>query len=395
MKRKICVVVHSRANYGRIKSVMRAINNHSDLELQLLVGSSALLYRFGSVIDIIREDGFKEDAVVHSILEGETPTTMAKSTGMAITELATHFENLKPDIVVTVADRFETLSTAVAASYMNISLAHSQGGEVTGSIDESVRHAITKLAHIHFPATERAKDYILRMGEERESVHLTGCPAIDLVAESDLALPKDLFKRASGVGDELTTKKDYIIVLQHPVTTEFGSGFKQIQETLKAAHKVSKTGMQIVWLWPNVDAGADDISKGIRMFRDKEEAKNMHFYKNFTPEDYVLLLANARCIVGNSSSGLREGAFLGTPCVNIGTRQSGRERAVNVIDVKCDALDIETAIDKQLQNGRYKSSHLVGDGTAGNQIAEILASTKLKIQKQISYVSENSRRSNN
>ena len=395
MKRKICVVVHSRANYGRIKSVMRAINSHSDLELQLLVGSSALLYRFGSVIDIIREDGFKEDAVVHSILEGETPTTMAKSTGMAITELATHFENLKPDIVVTVADRFETLSTAVAASYMNISLAHSQGGEVTGSIDESVRHAITKLAHIHFPATERAKDYILRMGEERESVHLTGCPAIDLVAESDLALPNDLFKRASGVGDELTTKKDYIIVLQHPVTTEFGSGFKQIQETLKAAHKVSKTGMQIVWLWPNVDAGADDISKGIRMFRDKEEAKNMHFYKNFTPEDYVLLLANARCIVGNSSSGLREGAFLGTPCVNIGTRQSGRERAVNVIDVKCDALDIKTAIDKQLQNGRYKSSHLVGDGTAGNQIAEILASTELKIQKQISYVSEDSGLSNN
>ena len=182
MKRKICVVVHSRANYGRIKSVMRAINNHSDLELQLLVGSSALLYRFGSVIDIIRGDGFKENAVVHSILEGETPTTMAKSTGMAITELATHFENLKPDIVVTVADRFETLSTAVAASYMNIALAHSQGGEVTGSIDESVRHAITKLAHIHFPATKRAKDYLLRMGEEKESVHLTGCPAIDLVA---------------------------------------------------------------------------------------------------------------------------------------------------------------------------------------------------------------------
>lgn len=390
MKRKICVVVHSRANYGRIKSVMRAINNHSDLELQLLVGSSALLYRFGSVIDIIRGDGFKENAVVHSILEGETPTTMAKSTGMAITELATHFENLKPDIVVTVADRFETLSTAVAASYMNIALAHSQGGEVTGSIDESVRHAITKLAHIHFPATKRAKDYLLRMGEEKESVHLTGCPAIDLVAESDLNLPKDLFKRTSGVGDELTTNKDYIIVLQHPVTTEFGSGFKQIQETLDAVHKVSKTGMQIVWLWPNVDAGSDDISKGIRMFRDREEARNMHFYKNFTPEDYVLLLANASCIVGNSSSGLREGAFLGTPCVNIGSRQDGRERAANVIDVKYDSLEIKNAINQQLKHGRYSSSDLVGDGTAGKQIAEVLAATKLKIQKQISYVSQDS-----
>lgn len=390
MKRKICVVVHSRANYGRIKSVMRAINNHSDLELQLLVGSSALLYRFGSVIDIIRGDGFKENAVVHSILEGETPTTMAKSTGMAITELATHFENLKPDIVVTVADRFETLSTAVAASYMNIALAHSQGGEVTGSIDESVRHAITKLAHIHFPATKRAKDYLLRMGEEKESVHLTGCPAIDLVAESDLNLPKDLFRRTSGVGDELTTNKDYIIVLQHPVTTEFGSGFKQIQETLDAVHKVSKTGMQIVWLWPNVDAGSDDISKGIRMFRDSEEARNMHFYKNFTPEDYVLLLANASCIVGNSSSGLREGAFLGTPCVNIGSRQDGRERAANVIDVKYDSLEIKNAINQQLKHGRYTSSDLVGDGTAGKQIAEVLATTKLKIQKQISYVSQDS-----
>ncbi len=393
MSRKICVVIHSRANYGRIKSVMRAIDIHPELELQLLVGSSALLYRFGSVIDIIRGDGFKENAVVHSILEGETPTTMAKSTGMAITELATHFENLKPDIVVTVADRFETLSTAVAASYMNITLAHSQGGEVTGSIDESVRHAITKLAHIHFPATERAKEYLLRMGEQNETIHLTGCPAIDLVAESDLALPEDLFNRTSGVGDELTTKKDYIIVLQHPVTTEFGSGFKQIQETLEAAHDVSKTGMQIVWLWPNVDAGSDDISKGIRMFRDREEAKNMHFYKNFTPEDYVLLLANARCIVGNSSSGLREGAFLGTPCVNIGTRQSGRERAANVIDVKCDANEIKKAIDDQLKHGRYESSHLVGDGTAGTQIANILATSNLKIQKQISYVSEDSKTS--
>ena len=148
--------------------------------------------------------------------------------------------------------------------------------------------------------------------------------------------------------------------------------------------------MQIVWLWPNVDAGSDDISKGIRMFRDREEARNMHFYKNFTPEDYVLLLANASCIVGNSSSGLREGAFLGTPCVNIGSRQDGRERAANVIDVKYDSLEIKNAINQQLKHGRYSSSDLVGDGTAGKQIAEVLATTKLKIQKQISYVSQDS-----
>ena len=389
MKRKICIVIHNRANYGRIKSVMRAINSHSKLELQLLVGSSALLYRFGSVIDIIRRDGFKENAIVHSIVEGETPTTMAKSTGMAIIELATHFENLKPDVVLTVADRFETLATAVATSYMNIPLAHSQGGEVTGSIDESVRHAITKLAHLHFPATKRAKDYILRMGEERKSVFLTGCPAMDLVAESNLKLPENFFKRNSGVGDDLTTKKDYIIVLQHPVTTEYGNGYEQIRQTLDAANKISKKGMQIVWLWPNVDAGSDDISKGIRTFREEEEeAKNFHFFRNFSPEDYIILLANACCIVGNSSSGLREGAFLGTPCVNIGTRQKGRERAKNVIDVEYDTSEIIKAIEFQLKHGKYESSHLVGDGTAGKQIAEILATVKLEIQKQISYVSE-------
>lgn len=383
--KKICVVVHSRANYGRIKSVMRAIDEHEGLELVLLVGSSALLHRFGSVIDVMHKDGFKEAAVVHSILEGETPTTMAKSTGLAIIELATHLENLQPDIVLTVADRFETLATAVAASYMNITLAHTQGGEVTGSIDESVRHAITKLAHIHFPATQRAKDYLLRMGEQPETVFFTGCPAIDLLTQTDLSLKPDLFERYKGVGSELKINKDYIIVLQHPVTTEYGSGLAQIRETLKAVHPFAQDGMQVVWLWPNVDAGSDQVSKGIRAFRENNDCSNMHFYLNFGPEDYASLLANARCIVGNSSSGLREGAFLGTPCVNVGTRQSGRERAANVIDVSYNADEIVRAIRQQLDHGKYPSDTLVGDGTAGQKIAEILATCDVPIQKRLSY----------
>lgn len=384
--RKICVVVHSRANYGRIKSAMRAIQQHPDLELQLIVGSSALLHRFGTVLSVIRADGFDEVAVVHSIVEGETPTTMAKSTGLAIIELATHFENLKPDMVLTVADRFETLATAVAASYMNIPLAHTQGGEITGSIDESVRHAITKLAHLHFPATERAKDFLIRMGEQPDTVFLTGCPAIDIVAGADLALPPDIFTRYSGVGEKLSPEKDYILVLQHPVTTEYGSGLSQIEATLDAVQAFAIEGMQVVWLWPNVDAGSDDISKGIRTFREYNDTSNMHFYKNFDPEEYVQLLANARCIVGNSSSGLREAAYLGTPCVNIGTRQAGRERAANVMDVEYDAAAIRSAIGHQLGHGKYPSDHLVGDGTAGTQIADILARAEVRIQKRISYI---------
>ena len=314
------------------------------------MGASALLHRFGSVVDVIRADGFEPTAVVHSIVEGETPTTMAKSTGLGILELASQFENIKPDVVLTVADRFETIATAIAASYMNIPVAHTQGGEVTGSIDESVRHAVTKLAHMHFPSSQRAYDFLIRMGEDPETVHLTGCPAMDVVANSDLSLPPDLFKRYAGVGADIDPNKPYLVVLQHPVTTEYGKGFAQIGQTLEA---ISRIGMQAAWLWPNVDAGSDDISKGLRVFREHHNPDYLHFYRNFSPEDYVRLLDNCACLVGNSSSGLREGAFMGVPCVNIGTRQQGRERAENVIDVGYDASAIEAAIRKQLKHGKY------------------------------------------
>ena len=386
MKRRICVVVHSRANYGRIKTVMREISCHPSLELQLVVGSSALLERFGSAINNIRADGFKELATVSSIIEGENPTTMAKSTGLAIIELATHFENLKPDIVLTVADRFETLATAIASSYMNIPLAHTQGGEVTGNIDESVRHAITKLAHIHFPATKKASEFIVRLGEDPKTVFLTGCPAIDLVAESDLVLNKDKLNiNKIGVGGEINLERDFLLVLQHPITSEYGEGFSQINETIKAVYKLSQKGMQVLWLWPNVDAGSDDVSNGIRTFRENIKARHIRFFKNFQPEEYVSLLANAKCIIGNSSSGIREASFLGTPCVNIGTRPTGRERGENVIDVNYKSDEIYNAILKQIKNGKYPKSNLFGDGNSGKKIAQILSTVEPKIQKKFSY----------
>lgn len=381
--RKICVVVNSRANYGRIKSAMRAISQHPKLKLQLLVGASALLHRFGSVIDVIRADGFEPTAVVHSMVEGETPTTMAKSTGLGILELASQFENIKPDVVLTVADRFETIATAIAGSYMNIPVAHTQGGEVTGSIDESVRHAVTKLSHIHFPSSQRAQDFLIRMGEDPTTVHLTGCPAMDVVAHSDLLFPPDLFQRYAGVGADLDPKKPYLVVLQHPVTTEYGRGFAQINQTLKA---IARIGIQAAWLWPNVDAGSDDVSKGLRVFREHNDPDYLHFYRNFSPEDYARLINNCACLVGNSSSGLREGAFMGVPCINIGTRQQGRERASNVIDVDYDAAAIEAGVRKQIAHGRYPKSMMFGDGTAGKKIADILAKAQFRIQKRLSYV---------
>ena len=380
--RKICIVVNGRANYGRIRSVMEAVRDHPRLELQLILGASALLSRFGNLRELVKEDGFEAVATVYSIVEGETPVTMAKSTGMAIIELATQFENLKPSVVLTVADRFETLATAVAASYMNVPLAHTQGGEVTGSIDESVRHAITKLAHVHFPATARAAANIVRMGEAPDSVYLTGCPSIDAIATIDLSLPKDMFSRYRGVGSELDAKKPYVVVLQHPVTTEYGHGFQQINETLKA---IAALNMQTVWLWPNVDAGSDDISKGLRMYRERNKPANIHFYKNFAVEDYARLMHNCACLIGNSSSALREGVFLGVPAVNIGTRQQGRERGHNVIDVGYDAGEIERAIRIQIQHGRFERSTLFGDGNAGAKIAHVLAEAAFRIQKRLHY----------
>jgi UDP-hydrolysing UDP-N-acetyl-D-glucosamine 2-epimerase len=381
-RRRVCIVVNSRANYGRIKSVLEAVRAHPSLELKLVVGASALLYRFGNVREVMARDGFVPDATVYTIVEGETPTTMAKSTGLAIMELATIFENLAPTIVLTVADRFETMATAIAASYMNISLAHTQGGEVTGSIDESVRHAITKLAHIHFPATKHAADNVMRMGEPAATVHMTGCPSIDAIAELDLSLSADLFERYKGVGPALDPAKPYLVVLQHPVTTEYGHGLEQIAETVEAIRSI---GMQTAWLWPNVDAGSDDVSKGLRMFREANPTAPVHFYRNFSVEDYARLIANCACLIGNSSSALREGAFLGVPAVNIGTRQQGREHAPNVVHAPYDRAVIGGAIRKQLVHGKYQRSSLFGDGKAGQRIAEVLAKTELKVQKQLTY----------
>jgi GDP/UDP-N,N'-diacetylbacillosamine 2-epimerase (hydrolysing) len=387
-RRKVCVVVNSRANYGRIKSFLIAARNHPRLELQLIAGASALLYRFGSAIEVMRRDGFAPDAIVHSIVEGETPITMAKSVGLGTIELATQFQALAPDIVLTIADRFETIATAIAASYMNIPVAHTQGGEVTGSIDENVRHAITKLSHIHFPATERARDFLIRMGEQPENVHLTGCPSIDILIDADLALPKDIFQRYAGVGASLDASKAFIVVMQHPVTTEYGTGLAQINATLEAVDRVGQKGMQVVWLWPNADAGSDDVAKGLRVFREQRKPDYLALVRNFNVEDYARILNNCACIVGNTSSGLREAAFLGTPCVNIGSRQRDRERATNVIDAPHDADAIYASIERQLSNGRYPRSLLFGDGFAGKRIADILATAPIRLEKTLNYLTD-------
>lgn len=382
--RKICVVVGSRANYSSIKSAMRAIDNHPALTLQIVATSSALLDRYGQVVDLVEGDGFKIVDRVYMLMEGETPLTMAKSTGLGTIELATTFDRLKPDIVVTIGDRFETMATTIAATYMNIALAHTMGGEVTGTIDESIRHAITKFAHIHFPACNDAVERIIKLGELPESIHNVGCPRIDLVADIiDNLDSVDMSSIASeGVGAAIDIHQPFVLLSQHPVTTEYGAGEQQILNSLRA---IKATGLPAIVLWPNGDAGSEDIARGMRKFREHEDAGNFHYFKNLPIDVYIKLMKTTACLVGNSSSGIRDAAFIGTPAVNLGSRQNMRERGENVIDVSNDQNDIHIAINKQLENGHYPSQAIYGDGKAGQRIAEILATCEWEIQKTITY----------
>jgi UDP-hydrolysing UDP-N-acetyl-D-glucosamine 2-epimerase len=381
--RKVCVVVTARPSYSRIRTVLEAVRDHDDLELQLVVGASALLDRYGNAAEVIRRDGFDIAASVYMVLEGENPTSMAKTTGLGVLELATVFDNLRPDIVVTVADRYETLSTAVAAAYTNIPLAHVQGGEVSGNIDEKVRHAVTKLADVHFVATEMAGERVRRMGEDPATVHVTGCPSIDLAASVvGTTRAFDPVERYGGVGDAIDLRDGYLVVMQHPVTTEFRESKEQTRETLEAIAAIDRPTM---WFWPNVDAGSDGTSNAIRAFREAGRLPNVHFFKNMDPTDFLQVLLGAGCLIGNSSVGIRECSYLGVPTVNIGTRQIGRERGPNVVDCSYDRTEITAAISQQLAGDRPPGTSLYGDGAAGARIAELLASVPLTIEKRLAY----------
>ncbi|OFW16890.1 MAG: UDP-N-acetyl-D-glucosamine 2-epimerase, UDP-hydrolysing [Acidobacteria bacterium RIFCSPLOWO2_12_FULL_67_14] len=384
MIRKICVVVTARPSYSRIRSALRAIADRRDLELQLVVAASALLDRYGNAVQAIEHDGFHIAQRVYLMLEGENLVTSAKSTGIGLSELATVFDNLAPDAVVTVADRYETLATAVAASYMNIPVVHVQGGEVTGSIDEKVRHAVTKLSNLHLVSTALARERVIRLGEREDTIFVTGCPSIDIAAEVAASPDMDFdpFAKYGGVGPPADLSKGYLVVMQHPVTTEYDQARAQVDETLYA---VKDFGLPVLWFWPNPDAGSDGTSKGIRMFREREKPENFHLFRNMYPEDFLRLLVHATAIAGNSSVAIRECSYLGVPAVNIGSRQEGRERGANVIDVDHDRDRIAAALREHGRRGRPAPDHLYGDGKAGGRIAECVATAELSIEKRLTY----------
>ncbi len=381
MKRKICVVLVDRANYGRLKPVMYSISKRSELELQVLAAGTMVLERFQQPVNVVRSDGFPVNGEVFMELEGSNPVTMAKSVGFGIVEFANEFRRLKPDMVLLIGDRYEALAAAIAAAYMNICLVHIQGGEVSGSIDECARHAISKFAHFHFPSTQRSKEYLIRMGEKPETILGVGCPSSDIARELDIALDPDIINgRGSGV--LINTGSPFLLVVFHPVTTEYGGETKQIEELLKT---LANLKIQTVLLWPNIDAGSDHISKMIRIFRTENQPDWLRTQTNLSPDNYLKVLANTACAIGNSSSFVRDAGYFGTPVVLVGNRQDGRERDKHVLRIYPVADEIEMAVRKQLDNGRYAPSKLYGDGHVSEQIAKAIVNIQPYSQKRLYY----------
>jgi UDP-hydrolysing UDP-N-acetyl-D-glucosamine 2-epimerase len=383
-RRKICVVLVDRANYGRLKPVMRAIANHPKLELQTIAAGTMVLERFDQPVRVVREDGFDVDGEIYLELEGSTPATMAKSVGFGVVEFASEFQRLKPDVVLLIGDRYEALSAAIAAAYMNICIAHIQGGEVSGSIDESARHAISKFAHFHFPSTRRSADYLIRMGERPETILAVGCPSSDIARMLDRALAPEIVNGA-GAGAEIDVAKPFLLVLFHPTTTEFGGERAQMESLLEALGRL-KT--QTILLWPNIDAGSDHISKAIRVFRAARQPDWLRALVNLTPEDYLKVLANAACAIGNSSSFVRDASYFGTPVVLVGSRQDGRETDQHVTRAAPLANQIHEATLAQLNSGRYAPSSLYGDGFVSERIAQALSGIEPYVQKRLHYIND-------
>jgi len=268
---------------------------------------------------------------------------------------------------------------------MNIPLAHVQGGEVTGNIDEKVRHAITKLSDYHFVSSDNAKDRVIKLGEEPDSVFNTGCPSIDLAkhVKNNLKDDFDPIELYGGVGANRDVfNGDYLVVMQHPVTTEYKQARNHVNKTLAA---IKDLNMPTYWFWPNVDAGSDGTSTGIRVFREVNDRVPIRFFKNMEPHHFLQLLIESRCLIGNSSVGIRECSYLGVPVVNIGTRQMRRQRGNNVIDVGYDSVEIKKAILSWLNTSPPEPSNVYGGGNAGKKIADILSHIELKYHKTITY----------
>jgi UDP-N-acetylglucosamine 2-epimerase (non-hydrolysing)/GDP/UDP-N,N'-diacetylbacillosamine 2-epimerase (hydrolysing) len=393
-KRKVAIFTGNRAEYGLQFPIIKAINAHPDLDGYLFVGGAHLDEDFGATKGEIEKDGFSIHAEVKMTMGQDTLTATAVAIGTGIVSLAQSLDALKPDFLVVYADRFEGLAAVVAGTQMGIPTAHIEGGDITegGALDDSVRHAMTKLAHLHFTTNEEAAERVRKLGEEPWRVHNVGFPALDLIKAGNYASPQELAERYG-----LDLGRPVAIFTQHSVTTEFEQAAEQVRPALAAMKRLAAEGVQVILTYPNNDAGGKRIIAEIEKVA-AEKLPNIQAHKSLGRRNYhgVLNLCGAAgrgVYVGNSSSGIKETAIFGCPVVNIGSRQQGRLRADNVIDTGYDAEAIYAACVKGIRDDAWRAhcarvQNPYGAGDAGPRIAEALASVPLTpalVQKKMTY----------
>ncbi len=393
-KRKIAVFTGNRAEYGLQYPILKAIDAYPELEYFLLVSGAHLQEDFGYTLEEIKKDGLKVYAEVKLEMEEDTLFSTAQAIGSGILSLSRILDKIRPDFLVVYADRFEGFSAVITGTQMNIPTAHIEGGDITegGALDDSVRHAMTKLAHLHFTTNEQAAERVRLLGEEPWRIFNVGFPAIDLIASNNFATPAEL-QNDYGI----TIDKPVILFTQHSVTTEFENAAEQVKPSLEAMLDLAKEGNQVIVTYPNNDAGGRRIITEIEKLR-QESLNNLKIYQSLGRYNYhgILNICGKKgrgVCVGNSSSGIKETPALGCPVVNVGSRQNGRLRADNVIDVDYSREKIIKAVKKALNDKEFRKQcrnckNPYGAGNSGEKIAEVLAKTNINLgllQKRMTF----------
>lgn len=379
--KKVVYVSGTRADFGLMTPVLRAIRKSKKLKLQLYATGMHLMPEFGKTFKGVKKE-FSGAIAIPAIFDSDDRAGMARFAGEFLSKLIPAFSMNRPDIVLVLGDRVEMLLTATAALYFGIPIAHIHGGDKTSTVDEVARHAITKMAHTHFAATKESAERIKKMGEEDWRIHVVGAPALDVILNEKLPNRAEIFRKL-----KLNPKEKFILVTQHPVSEELQSAGKHMKEILAA---VKSFGLPVVAIYPNADAGGKNMISVI----DKEKRNLLfHIFPSLPYKDFLALEREAAVWVGNSSAAMIESASFGTPVVNIGARQLGRLRVGNVIDVGYNRRAIQSAIKKSLYDKTYlaglkKIKNPWGDGKTSPRVVKILENLKLDsklLTKQITY----------
>ena len=380
MKRKITVTTGSRADYGILRTVLKKIAKSPKLSLELIVTGMHLSEKHGKTINEIKKDKFNISETIQLLPRNDTNFEMSLTLGQGIISFSKIFEKLKPDVNLLLGDRDEMLASAIAAYHMNIPNAHIHGGDRSkGGIDEYNRHAITKISNIHFAASKKSYNRILKMGENPKFIFHTGSPSIDEIKENKITTKHQLEKKY-----EFKFQGDEILLLQHPITTQSEQSKKEIIETLNALSKFKKHTIAIA---PNSDAGNEEIFKNLNKFSEKFDF--IKVFPNLPRADFLGFLKFSRVLLGNSSSGMIEASYFNTPVINIGIRQEGREKGFNVINVNSSKDEIIKELKCCFKTKiKYKKQNIYGYGNASKKIVKHLETIKLNkelIKKQIYY----------